>query len=101
MTFRSRKLLDSARDQPCVQCGTRDGTTVGCHYTGVRRQEFGGGLGIKVSDFMLAHLCARCHREMDTWARCKDEKWEHSERFLALIARTWARWLDQGVLEVK
>ena len=31
--IRSKKLLDAARDQSCVNCGVRDGTVVAAHYT--------------------------------------------------------------------
>ena len=31
MTHRDRKLLDLARDMPCVMCGAQDGTTVAAH----------------------------------------------------------------------
>ncbi len=61
------KLREAARDQPCIRCGRQDGTTVGAHYTGVRRLELGGGFGRKVHDMAMAHLCAECHRFAKNW----------------------------------
>lgn len=78
-----------------------DGTVVGCHYTGVRRGAYGGGFGIKVHDFMIAHLCAACHREMDTLSKDKSKKWEHSEEFLHYIALTLVRLFAEGIVRVK
>lgn len=92
-------LLNAAKDQACVRCRRNDGTTVPCHYTGVRRQAYGGGFGIKVRDLVVAHLCAQCHKEMDTDSRDKAHKWEHSEEFQHYILLTILRLLDQGVLK--
>jgi hypothetical protein len=101
MKFESQKLLDAARDQPCVRCGIQDGTVVGCHYTGARRHAYGGGLSIKVWDFLIAHLCANCHRYMDTLSRDKYKAWEHSEEFLHVIALTLAQLFERGIIIVK
>jgi hypothetical protein len=100
LTFRSRKLLDAAEHEYCVRCGSSVGV-VGAHYTGARRGDYGGGLGIKVHDFLVAHLCAKCHAWMDTLSRDKDKRWEHSEEFLHLIALTLARLFESGVLRVR
>lgn len=74
---------------------------VGAHYTGARRGAYGGGLGIKVHDFLLAHLCTKCHHEMDTLLRDKSKKWEHSEQFLHYIVLTLARLFSDGTVRVK
>ncbi len=100
MTFESEKLRNAANGQSCVRCGATEGV-VGCHYTGVRRLSYGGGFGIKVHDFLIAHLCAGCHREIDQLSRDKDRKYEHSEEFLHLIALTWIRLLHQGLIGVR
>jgi hypothetical protein len=94
-----QKLRDSARDQACVRCGRNDGTTVLCHYTGVRRHVYGGGFGVKGNDVVAAHLCSECHRDMDTLSRLKEQRWSHSEEFLHCCAKTWIRWLQDGVLK--
>jgi hypothetical protein len=92
------KLREAARDQHCIRCGKDDGTTVLCHYTGVRRLAFGGGFGLKVNDLVGAHLCCECHKVMDT-DRSKDDKWEHSEEFLYLTVKTILRLNQQGKLK--
>ena len=99
MGFNLKKLRDSARDQSCVSCGSTEGVVL-CHYTGARRLAFNGGLGCKVDDIVAAHLCQRCHRRMDTESRSKAGKWEHSEEFLFYCARTWIRWVEQGVVKI-
>jgi hypothetical protein len=101
MTFRSDKLLASARDTACVKCGAQDGTIVAAHYSGARRLSYGGGYGIKVHDFLIAHLCGNCHREMDFLFRDKEKKWLHSEEFLHYIVLTLARLFEDGVVGVK
>jgi hypothetical protein len=88
-------LRDMAEGQSCIRCGTHDGTIVLCHYTGVRRPSFGGGLGIKAHDGAGAEMCGRCHREMDTLKRSKAHKWEHSEEFLFYVVLTWMRRMDE------
>jgi hypothetical protein len=92
------KLRQSAKDQTCVACGSREGVVL-AHYTGARRLAFNGGLGCKVDDIVGAHLCYDDHRRMDTESRLKSLKWEHSEEFLFYCARTWIRWIEQGVLK--
>jgi uncharacterized Fe-S cluster-containing radical SAM superfamily protein len=94
-------LRELARGQSCVRCGKDDGTIVLCHYTGVRRGAFGGGLGIKCHDAVGAELCGVCHHWMDTGSRDKDRKWETSEEFLFLVGLTWIRRIEQGVVEIK
>lgn len=94
-------LREAARDQSCIRCGVQDGTVVGAHYTGVRRQSYGGGLGAKVHDLCIAALCARCHREMDTTSRNKADRWNHSEEFQHLILRTLIRLWDSGKLKLQ
>jgi hypothetical protein len=64
--YRNKKLLEKLRDLPCMSCGTEDGTVVAAH-----RNE-GKGMGIKVSDALVAALCVRCHYELDqgkSWTR--------------------------------
>ena len=92
-------LRAAARDQECVRCGALDGTVICCHYFGVRRHAYGGGMGIKGHDAVSAHLCARCHSEMDTLSRAKEQKWLHSEEFLHCCALTWIRLIEQGILK--
>jgi hypothetical protein len=98
--FVSQKLRDAADGEACVRCGNTIGV-VGAHYTGARRLAYGGGLGTKVHDFMIAHLCQGCHEHMDRLSREKEKRWEHSEEFLHLIALTLMRLCSRGVLVVR
>lgn len=59
MTYRSRPLLDLCRDKSCGCCGASDGTIVAAH------RNRGKGMGIKVSDALVAPLCAGCHADFD------------------------------------
>lgn len=93
------KLREAARDQSCVRCGRQDGTVVLAHYFGPRRHEYGGGMGIKGHDLIGAHLCAECHKFMDTDCRDRNERWLNSEEFLHLCALTLLRLWNQGVLK--
>src|SRR5579862_5090693 len=86
--FRSRKLIDSANGKPCIRCKRQIEGVVAAHYTGVRRDAFGGGFGVKVSDLIHARLCQDCHLEMDTLSRNKEMRYDHSEQFLTLCALT-------------
>jgi formate-dependent nitrite reductase cytochrome c552 subunit len=101
VTSDGKKLRQAAKGQSCVACSAQDGTVVLAHYTGVRRLAFGGGFGRKVHDIVAAHLCARCHRLMDTQNRDKAKRWEHSEAFLNYCMLTIIRLWEQGVIGVK
>ena len=59
MVFRSKALLEAVRGLTCGNCGAQDGTVVAAH----RNQ--GKGMGIKVSDALVAALCFRCHYQLD------------------------------------
>jgi len=99
--FRSPKLLASANGKPCVKCKRQIEGVVAAHYTGVRREAFGGGLGIKCSDLIHARLCQECHLEMDTLSRNKDLKYDHSEQFLTLCGLTLIQLVHEGELGVR
>lgn len=92
-------LRAAAQGQRCIRCNRDDETVVLCHYTGARRLSYGGGFGIKVRDIVGAHMCSRCHLQMDQLSRDKNHKWEHSEEFLHLCMLTILRLAEQG--EVK
>jgi uncharacterized Fe-S cluster-containing radical SAM superfamily protein len=93
-------LRELARGQSCIRCNRDDGTIVLAHYTGVRRGEFGGGLGIKVHDAVGAELCSICHHWFDTGSKDKELRWEVSEEFLAMVALTWIRRMERGVVKI-
>lgn len=96
MTFRSRKLLNMARDQECVACGAEDGTIVsahsnfGCH---------GKGMAMKASDAAIMHLCGACHAQMDQ-GKLFDRKQKLATTH-EYIARTLMRLVEQGMLVPK
>lgn len=91
-------LRNAARDMTCVRCGSQAGVVL-CHYTGARREAYGGGFGIKVNDLIGAHMCPECHHFMDTLSRDKSMKWEHSEEFLHLCMLTILRLKERGTLK--
>ena len=93
------KLRQSAKDQSCVACGIQDGSVVLAHYFGARRHAYGGGMGRKGHDAVAAHLCARCHKRMDTDSKDKENRWLHSEEFLHYCSLTWIRWIMDGTLK--
>lgn len=57
--YRNDKLLKKLRNVPCAVCNRQDGTIVAAH-----RNE-GKGMGIKVSDALVAALCYQCHYSLD------------------------------------
>ena len=101
--IRSKKLLDAAKDQVCVNCGAKDGTVVAAHYTGLRSHRFGKGTGHKPHDLCIADLCHRCHYRFDVASDrgSFDKKVDQSEQFLFLIIQTLIRRIDQGVITIK
>jgi uncharacterized CHY-type Zn-finger protein len=95
-TVRSRRLLDTARGQACVACGTDDGTIVAAHSNLL---EHGKGVGYKAHDCMSAWLCYRCHSEYDQgMGMSKDEK---REFILTMICRTNIRLWQLGMIGCK
>lgn len=95
---RSRGLLDSSAHQSCIRCGTRDGTVVPAHYTGIRQQALGKGKSVKCHDCCTADLCRACHEYFDQPEQRKSI--DASEEFLFLIALTTVRRMQRGVLVV-
>ena len=57
--YRNRKMLDAARDMPCIRCG-KEGETRACHYNGTWQLAYGKGRGQKCSDLMTAEFCGKC-----------------------------------------
>lgn len=71
MNFRNRKLLDCARDQPCMHCGAEDGTVVAAHSN---QSKHGKGMSIKAHDCFVAFLCSRCHHDIDQGSKLSREE---------------------------
>ena len=101
VTSDGKKLRQAAKGQSCVACGISDGTVVGAHYSGPRRLSYGGGFGRKCHDLVLAHLCAKCHRYVDTGCKSKESRWDHSEQMQHYCLLTILRLWEQGVIGVK
>lgn len=97
MTFRSRKLLDAAKEAPrCFCCGRHnDGTVVMAH---ANWHEYGKGAGLKAHDWAVAAICGECHSSIDQGAHMtKDER---KASWLAAHIRTMAWLFDSGKIVV-
>lgn len=94
MTYRNKKLLDSAEGQPCASCGAM-GTTVAAHVNSVA---LGKGVGIKAPDFYTAHLCQVCHDRYDG-RRGRLTKEEKEAMWMTAFVRTVKRWFEHGVVK--
>lgn len=101
MSEKIQKLRDSANGETCIVpgCGCTAGV-VWCHYSGVRRGAYGGGLGAKVHDLIGAQMCQTHHYEMDTGNRDKEKRWDNSEQFQHYILLTLIRLYEQGKLVI-
>jgi len=96
MSFRNKKLLNAARDQPCVLCNSR-GSTVACH---VRSVALGSGTGIKAPDCLCAWLCQKHHDLMDA----RNPGWTVDQRtawWNLAFAKTIVQLFEQGIVIVK
>lgn len=94
MTFRSKKLLDAARDRPCVLCDSV-GTTVSAHSNSL---EHGRGMGHKAPDFMVAYVCQICHDIIDG-RRGGLDKEAKRDMWLRAWQKTVAIWFNEGIVE--
>ena len=94
MTFRSRKLLYSAMDRPCVLCGSL-GTTVAAHSNAL---EHGRGMGHKAPDYMVAYVCQPCHDQIDgrSGRLTKEEK---RQMWLEAWIKTVPIWFNEGIVK--
>jgi hypothetical protein len=94
--YRSRKLLDAARELPCQHCGVSDGTVVAAHSNQLRD---GKGRGLKAHDYRIASLCFTCHAELDQGSKMSKqervEMWEEAHR------KTIGLFFDNGVIALQ
>lgn len=97
MSYRSKKLLASAKGQACVICGSV-GTTVAAHANSVA---LGKGTGIKAPDYYTAHVCQYHHDMIDGREHLKPPYESRQELWKTAFVKTVARWFDQGFVEVK
>lgn len=90
--IRSKKLLNAANGQRCVNCGVKDDTVVSAHYQGLRANLLGKGKGQKPHDLCVADLCQSCHRKFDNYEfSSMSTKYlrqiDQSEQFLFALSR--------------
>lgn len=97
MTYRSRKLLDAAKQAPrCFACGRHnDGTVVMAH---ANWHEYGKGAGHKAHDWAVAAICYECHTSLDQGAHMTKE--QRKESWIAAHVRTLAWLFDSGKIGV-
>jgi hypothetical protein len=102
--IRSRKVLNSAKGQPCSArfpgiCNGNAETTVWAHLNGAA---FGKGMGIKAHDVLGFHACFDCHSYYDTGHGTKplltnDELLGY---ILSAVCETWVRLITSGIVVV-
>ena len=61
MNYYNKKILDGARDEPCVLCGSI-GTTVAAHSNSLAH---GKGVGLKTPSYYVAYVCFHHHNLID------------------------------------
>ena len=99
--IRSRKLLDSAKGQPCALelvgvCNHDPETTVSCHISDEQR-----GGGQKADDTNTVHGCGACHMFMDQggWIGVISQavlRWH----IIRAMQRTLRNRIDRGIIVV-
>lgn len=96
MIFRSRKVLDHARGQPCclrfIGCDGGGETTVACHIRDAHK-----GTGIKASDHSIVFGCAHCHRLLDEGFMQIDPAEMHFHIARGLV-ETWGILIRDGII---
>ena len=91
--FRSAKLLKAVREAPCAHCGAEDGSVVAAH-----RNE-GKGMGIKVSDALVAPLCFACHSILDQGKDLSRE--ERRDMWNQAYIKGMQYMIENRILEIK
>jgi hypothetical protein len=102
--IRSTKVLRSAKGQPCAGrfpgiCNGNPETTVWAHLNGHR---FGKGAGLKAHDILGLHLCADCHRYLDTGHGTRPLISNETllECVLRGVCETWVRLIKANIVIV-
>lgn len=91
--WESKKLRESAKEAPmCFGCGRyNDGSVVLAH---ANWQEYGKGVGVKVSDIFGALMCPICHASIDGERQeARREYWRHAH------IKTLQWWVQNGYLK--
>ena len=95
MSFRSPKLIRSAKGQRCVLCGLD--CSGAAHANSVA---LGKGKGIKAPDYFTAWLCQRHHDMIDGRIPMQLGWGDPKELWLFAFAKTVEQWFIQGIVEV-
>lgn len=93
----SQKLRNSARGELCTfaivgVCNHDTSTTVLCHI-----RDESKGLSNKASDYSSAFGCSACHSAIDLHLLSREDELFYS---LRAMQRTWAVWVDRGLVVV-
>lgn len=98
--LRSRKVMESARGQPCTLefevCNNDPETTVSCH---IHDDHF--GMAMKADDTSTVHGCSECHRYMDQggWIG-RISQTVLLRHILRAMQRTLRNRIDRGIIIV-
>ena len=102
--IRSRKVLDSARGQPCSArfpgiCDGNAETTVWAHLNGAA---FGKGASIKAHDVLGFHACYACHSYYDVGHGTRPllSNDDLLACILSAVCETWVRLIRAGLIFV-
>ena len=97
--IRSRKLLDSAKGQPCdlnfIVCNHDPETTVSCH---IHDESFGAGR--KADDTSTIHGCLNCHMFLDHGWVGKMEWATVQQHIIRGLQRTLRNRIDRGLIVI-
>ncbi|MDE3023810.1 MAG: hypothetical protein KGI54_18495 [Pseudomonadota bacterium] len=91
MNYRNKKILESARDETCIVCGSRYGV-VWAHSNEICH---GKGRGIKAHDLLGLYLCFDHHQWYDGDAPREKKKEFFREHYPACMVRL----CEKGVLK--
>src|SRR5574343_2087544 len=95
MTYRNKKLLDSAEGQPCAICGAV-GTTVAAHANSVA---LGKGTGMKCPDYYVAWVCQRHHDMIDGRRKIEMPYRDAFDLWTWAYLKTVKRWFERGIVQ--
>ena len=93
MVYRNPKLIKLLRELPCQCCGRLSESVCAAH-----RNE-GKGMGMKVSDALVAALCHICHTELDNGKTLSRE--DRRAMWNRAYIGTMQYLLEHGMIEVK
>ena len=97
MSYRNKKLLQSAKGQSCMLCGVNNGTTVAAH---ANSHKFGKGISCKADDCFVAFLCQHCHDIVDGRSGVLN-KLERQDLWLTAWIKTVKLWFEQNIIVMK